>query len=141
MDAYGPALPPHLKKTQSDETTESSAETQVDEKSSSKPIIGPALPPGLKINENVENDDTNEEEEDEEIGPLPPGASGISRVQCELEERALEIKLNKGNEGSSDAQVREEWMLSLPEVRKPNSIQTQARQFSKKSTYDSLADR
>ncbi|XP_030371140.1 GPALPP motifs-containing protein 1 [Scaptodrosophila lebanonensis] len=107
-DAFGPALPPHLRK-----------ETPV-------AMIGPVMPTEFlkqKTDETtctanpLKTQDIDEDEDEmvDTFGPLPHA------TQVELEERALTLKLaalEGGGLGSSnvDQDVREEWMLELPEV-------------------------
>uniref|UniRef100_A0A7G3AST9 Phosphatidate cytidylyltransferase, mitochondrial n=1 Tax=Lutzomyia longipalpis TaxID=7200 RepID=A0A7G3AST9_LUTLO len=131
--AFGPALPPHLLKSSSAQSS-----SPVEEKK----VIGPCLPPNFQPQEITEVEETVEEEEDEDdlaIGPLLPGQEPQSRAQLELEERALEIKLN-GLEGSekstNDATNREEWMIELPEVRKVADLGLGPRQFRQKEGPD-----
>ncbi|XP_055682115.1 phosphatidate cytidylyltransferase, mitochondrial-like [Lutzomyia longipalpis] len=131
--AFGPALPPHLLKSSSAQSS-----SPVEEKK----VIGPCLPPNFQPQEITEVEETVEDEEDEDdlaIGPLLPGQEPQSRAQLELEERALEIKLN-GLEGSerstNDATNREEWMIELPEVRKVADLGLGPRQFRQKEGPD-----
>lgn len=105
-DAFGPALPPHLLK----KTTEPQPQTMT--------MIGPVMPDGLNKSPTVQtNLSLNNDDDDlkDTFGPIP------NATQVELEERALTLKLaalEGGGMGSSttDQDVREEWMLELPEV-------------------------
>ncbi|XP_062122940.1 GPALPP motifs-containing protein 1 isoform X3 [Drosophila sulfurigaster albostrigata] len=104
-DAFGPALPPHLLK-----------------QPQAAPMIGPVMPSNIGENTNVESvvtDHPNDEHDDDDecgtFGPLP------NATQVELEERALALKLaalqgDSLNATATDQDVREEWMLELPEV-------------------------
>ncbi|XP_014086214.1 GPALPP motifs-containing protein 1 [Bactrocera oleae] len=120
VDAFGPALPPHLLKTD-------------------KTLIGPTMPSEIlnsiesaatKSSEMSENDNAATSVIDGEIddmyfsfGPMPvssnsDGLAKMSSTQIELEQRALELKLAaiEGTANTTDINVREEWMLELPEV-------------------------
>ncbi|GAB0090503.1 hypothetical protein DMENIID0001_052390 [Sergentomyia squamirostris] len=128
-ESFGPALPPHLLNKTSDVSTE-------------KKVIGPSLPPNFVKSDKDDEITEMESSEDDEmnIGPLPPGAEPNSRAQLELEERALEIKLNgiEAASGASRPEVksREEWMTELPEVRKVSDLGLGARQFRQKEGPD-----
>ncbi|XP_064553056.1 GPALPP motifs-containing protein 1 [Drosophila montana] len=106
-DAFGPALPPHL------------TSPQVEPQAQPPSIIGPVMPSQLPEPATVQADfDKREEDTDDDLvgtfGPIP------NATQVELEERALALKLAalEGGLGTSttDQDVREEWMLELPEV-------------------------
>ncbi|XP_055636139.1 GPALPP motifs-containing protein 1 [Toxorhynchites rutilus septentrionalis] len=132
-DSIGPALPPHLiNKTQEDE--DNLATDSIN-------IVGPTLPAGWKPSE-VTNDDGSESElspfseeeqndDDDFIGPVL-GASS-SRSHVELEQRALELKIQRfdGEKYTKGATVssREDWMLELPDIRKVGDMGLGARQF------------
>uniref|UniRef100_A0A182Y5D4 Phosphatidate cytidylyltransferase, mitochondrial n=1 Tax=Anopheles stephensi TaxID=30069 RepID=A0A182Y5D4_ANOST len=145
-EIIGPALPPHLQNRKS---------TQRDESGEPAPrSIGPALPPGFvaspvsehehissesELSPFSEPEDEEEEDHDSEgfIGPLP-GTSSSSRVNVELEQRALELKIRQmeeatacANGGSSSTvpKSREDWMLELPDIRKISDMGLGARQF------------
>ncbi|XP_059619669.1 GPALPP motifs-containing protein 1 [Phlebotomus argentipes] len=128
--AFGPALPPHLLKTSG-----SAAEQR---------IVGPSMPPDFRPSEagNAIEDTQSDEDDDDEvtIGPSMPGEVLNSRSQLELEERALQMKLNalEGATGSasSEVQSREEWMTELPEVRKLSHMGIGPRQFRQKEGPD-----
>ena len=138
MSIIGPSLPPHLRKSQSE-----------DSNSEEEDLYGPALPPHLlkakddtvnkgnneEINEEDHSDEVstskpNEASEDEEsdgeiVGPLPVGESGSSALYssaAELERRALRMKkkLLGQEEHEEKEPEREEWMLELPELKKKN---------------------
>ncbi|XP_049279338.1 GPALPP motifs-containing protein 1 [Anopheles funestus] len=146
-EPIGPALPPHLQNSKSKER---------DEPIVPEPrCIGPALPPGfvasqISDNEHISSEselspfsEPEEEAEEEEehdiedfIGPLPGTSS--SRVNVELEQRALELKIRQMEEatalanGSGSSTVpksREDWMLELPDIRKISDMGLGARQF------------
>ncbi|XP_058448809.1 GPALPP motifs-containing protein 1 [Malaya genurostris] len=140
-DEFGPALPPDLANKHLVE------ETQLSDKNLR--IIGPALPSNTQINtEPMESSESelspfSEEEQvpdDEDlIGPLPGGSS--SRMNVELEQRALEIKLNRFNEPKNvNVTSREDWMLKLPDVRKVSDMGLGARQFRTREKQD-IGDR
>lgn len=108
-DAFGPALPPHLLKKTTEPQPQSGA------------MIGPVMPESLvqtsTIHTNLtpNNDDDDDDDLTDTFGPIP------NATPVELEERALTLKLaalEGGGMGSSttDQDVREEWMLELPEV-------------------------
>lgn len=125
VDAFGPALPPHLLK----------ADTKTE-----RMLIGPSLPSEFlnsvesaeikssEICEKVDAATTVGDGENEDIdfsfGPMPvlndsEGLPKMSTTQIELEQRALELKIAgiDGTTGNTtDANVREEWMLELPAV-------------------------
>ncbi|KAH8268020.1 hypothetical protein KR018_006367 [Drosophila ironensis] len=109
-DTFGPALPPHLQKKSVDQTPPKGP-------SESQPqgMIGPILPSGFAQAEpSPEKNDSDEDDLAGTFGPLPNAS------QVELEERALALKLaalEGGGLGSTaDQEVREEWMLELPDV-------------------------
>lgn len=108
-DCFGPALPPHLLQK----------ETKTEPQSQS--MIGPVMPDNLikaatvQTNTAVNNEDDDDDDLAGTFGPMP------NATQVELEERALTLKLaalQGDGLGSSttDQDVREEWMLELPEV-------------------------
>lgn len=119
-DAFGPALPPHLIK---------------DDPKINKTLIGPVLPRELLqttestkatgTREPIDKDNVEEDNAPEFLyGPIPvsfdsEGMAQMSAAQIELEQRALELKLaaiEGATEQTTDAKVREEWMLELPAV-------------------------
>ncbi|XP_052903193.1 GPALPP motifs-containing protein 1 [Anopheles moucheti] len=142
-EPIGPALPPHLR----------NAESKVkDDPIDPEPrCIGPALPPGFIASQVTDNEHISSEselspfsepEEDDEhdmddlIGPLPGTSS--SRVNVELEQRALELKIRQMEEATAGAngsgsstvpKAREDWMLELPDIRKISDMGLGARQF------------
>lgn len=152
--SFGPALPPALLNKESD-TKCAAVEKNIDvhgpalpplrvdseNVESSKPdktprIIGPTLPAHLKVDsETLESSESelspfSEEEHIEEdiIGPMP-GASN-SRINLELEQRALELKLKRLDDPKNIAvAAREDWMLQLPDIRKVSDMGLGARQF------------
>ncbi|XP_017847102.1 GPALPP motifs-containing protein 1 [Drosophila busckii] len=103
-DAFGPALPPHLLKQAQNDTTPAA-------------LIGPIIPSELiKATETTIKDNSDSEEDlAGNFGPLPHA------THVQLEERALAMKLaaldgaGLGSTGT-EQDVREEWMLELPEV-------------------------
>ncbi|XP_017023521.1 GPALPP motifs-containing protein 1 [Drosophila kikkawai] len=114
-DAFGPALPPHLRK---DVILGPSIEKQ---ESPPTAMIGPILPSDFAQSKPSETESAlkaDEASDDDDLadtfGPLP----NASKV--ELEERALALKLAALEGGglgtSTDQEVREEWMLELPDV-------------------------
>ncbi|XP_052859434.1 GPALPP motifs-containing protein 1 [Drosophila gunungcola] len=107
-DAFGPALPPHLRKL-------SQAEEQLEPQPQA--MIGPILPKNLAPEKNPIADGEADDDDDDlagTFGPLPNAS------QVALEERALALKLAALEGGllgtSTDQEVREEWMLELPDV-------------------------
>ncbi|EDW83850.2 uncharacterized protein Dwil_GK13462 [Drosophila willistoni] len=101
-DAFGPALPPHLVKSEPPQH-----------------VIGPVMPSDLIQKTSDAQSPTDQDNDDDgaaTFGPMP----NVSQV--ELEERALTLKLSvlegNGLEGSTalDQDQREEWMLELPDV-------------------------
>uniref|UniRef100_A0A1Y9HAR3 DUF3752 domain-containing protein n=1 Tax=Anopheles farauti TaxID=69004 RepID=A0A1Y9HAR3_9DIPT len=141
-DVIGPALPPHLLNRKPD---------PADEPLSDIRSIGPTLPPGFipsqastsnnHASSESELSPFSEPEDDEPdiedvIGPLPGTSS--SRVNVELEQRALELKIRQMEEASAGAngssssnlpKAREDWMLELPDIRKISDMGLGARQF------------
>ncbi|KAH8417784.1 hypothetical protein KR222_005789 [Zaprionus bogoriensis] len=112
-DAFGPALPPHLLKEKKPQAPQPEPQA----------IIGPVMPDGLVKQDIPAKDDAVADADDDDdeddltgtFGPMP------NATQVELEERALALKLaalEGGGLGSSTTEqdVREEWMLELPEV-------------------------
>ncbi|KAH8264109.1 hypothetical protein KR038_003000 [Drosophila bunnanda] len=108
-DAFGPALPPHLRKDV--------VLGPIEKQESPSTMIGPILPSDfasktesdLKVNESSDDDDLAGT-----FGPLP------NANQVQLEERALTLKLAALEGGglgtTTNQEVREEWMLELPDV-------------------------
>ncbi|XP_053659650.1 GPALPP motifs-containing protein 1 [Anopheles marshallii] len=142
-ELIGPALPPHLRNTES--------KAKDDPFDPEPRSIGPALPPGFIASQSSDNEHISSEselspfsepEEDDEhdmddfIGPLPGTSS--SRVNVELEQRALELKIRQMEEATASAngsgsstlpKAREDWMLELPDIRKISDMGLGARQF------------
>ncbi|XP_063695611.1 GPALPP motifs-containing protein 1 [Culicoides brevitarsis] len=138
-NSYGPALPPHLMKSQNPSPAEPK-------------VIGPVIPSHLlsavqashdeiqvqEPNSEPQNDESPNDDDDDDIldtvGPLP----GV--INPELEQRALEIKLGHvSSSASGDAnkeKSRDEWMLELPEVRGVTDLGLTARQFRTKERPD-----
>ncbi|XP_016960812.1 GPALPP motifs-containing protein 1 [Drosophila biarmipes] len=106
-DAFGPALPPHLRKPLQEE---------IQPKPQPQAMIGPIMPSSLTQEQSPTKEAEPEDADDlaGTFGPLPNAS------QVALEERALALKLAALEGGglgtSTDQEVREEWMLELPEV-------------------------
>ncbi|CAG9858938.1 unnamed protein product [Phyllotreta striolata] len=148
----GPELPPHLKVTS---TVGSEAEPKV---------IGPVLPPHLRnklisstaqepesseISSTLDDDlkyevpqpselQDSDDDDDDAYGPLPLGANQ-TKAHVELEERALQMKIDLLNPNSDKEPAREEWMLKLPPSKAAN-LGLGPRQFRSKEAPD-LSDR
>ncbi|XP_016976058.1 GPALPP motifs-containing protein 1 [Drosophila rhopaloa] len=114
QDAFGPALPPHLRKSSQSEIP---AEKQLESKPQA--MIGPILPSNVAQEKApMANGEADDNDDDDDLagtfGPLPNAS------QVALEERALALKLAALEGGglgtSTDQDVREEWMLELPDV-------------------------
>ncbi|XP_039495042.1 GPALPP motifs-containing protein 1 [Drosophila santomea] len=110
-DSFGPALPPHLRKPQQPELPEHSQTA-----SQPQAMIGPIMPSNLAREKSPMKEADAEDDDDlaGTFGPLPNAS------QVALEERALALKLAALEGGglgtSTDQDVREEWMLELPDV-------------------------
>ncbi|XP_032576374.1 GPALPP motifs-containing protein 1 [Drosophila sechellia] len=110
-DSFGPALPPHLRKPQQPELPEQSQAAP-----QPQAMIGPILPSNLAREKSPTKEAEAEDDDDlaGTFGPLPNAS------QVALEERALALKLAALEGGglgtSTDQDVREEWMLELPDV-------------------------
>lgn len=121
QENIGPALPPDFqeKSQQNDDTTETIGPTlpsYLQEQTCENPkTIGPTLPSHLRKKLEEEADEQNRDEE--VYGPLPPGMSAHSAAHVALEERALQMKLSALDPVKEKAEVREEWMLELPDVK------------------------
>lgn len=106
-DAFGPALPPHLTRP------------QIEPQAQPLSIIGPVMPSQLPepTTSQADFDEGEEDTADDLVGTFGPIPNA---TQVELEERALALKLAalEGGLGTSatEQDVREEWMLELPEV-------------------------
>lgn len=160
--AIGPALPPHLLKAKSNSITETKQSEDEDQdigptipnakkkenSDKTSQVIGPVLPPHLRaaLLEEAENNteiiqpvEDQSESEDDVIGPLPAGHSGKNPSYTQLEERALQLKIDSLNQSKDDRTVREEWMLELPQVRAAN-LGLGPRQFRAKGVPD-MSDR
>lgn len=143
-EVCGPALPPHL--------------SERSNKSSSPELEGPALPPHLRnkqrsMGPSISSDlrqvlannkvaEYSESDEDDGIGPIPVGSVKLSDAHRKLEERALDIKINKldgHNKDGRDKYKREVWMTELPEA-KAKYLGLEARQFRAKEGPD-MSDR
>ncbi|XP_041674723.1 GPALPP motifs-containing protein 1 [Drosophila eugracilis] len=109
QDAFGPALPPHLRK---------SSQPVISEERRLEPqaMIGPILPSNLVKEKSPIKNDSGGDDDDlaGTFGPLPNAS------QVALEERALALKLAALEGGglgtTTDQDAREEWMLELPDV-------------------------
>ncbi|KAL1497112.1 hypothetical protein ABEB36_008124 [Hypothenemus hampei] len=139
-ESFGPQLPPHLLKASS--TLIGPSLPPNNEKSpanieNAEKIIGPSLPPHLKkkLEEQVEEDSESEEDC---YGPLPAGMSNASAVQIALEERALQIQIDKLTPQEKEPE-REIWMTELP-AAKAVGFGLGPRQFRNKEGPD-LSDR
>ncbi|XP_017057504.1 GPALPP motifs-containing protein 1 isoform X2 [Drosophila ficusphila] len=114
-DAFGPALPPHLRKSSQPEMpVEGNPQKELGPQP--KAMIGPILPSNLTMDKSPNKNDEADSDDDlaGTFGPLPNAS------QVALEERALALKLAALEGGglgtSTDQEVREEWMLELPDV-------------------------
>lgn len=142
--SIGPMLPPHLREKQTEDI----------DKSSEK-IIGPSLPPHLRdrlINseeslvsptlptpmEQISTESMNDDSDEEMYGPLPVGTA-LSRAHIELEERALQMQIDKLGPQGNNEPTREEWMTELPAAKVAN-FGLGPRQFRTKAGPD-LSDR
>ncbi|KAH8374655.1 hypothetical protein KR200_002683 [Drosophila serrata] len=111
-DAFGPVLPPHLRKDV--------VLGPLIEKPESTAMIGPILPSDFAQSNpsKTESELKAKVSDDDDLagtfGPLPNAS------QVELEERALALKLAALEGGglgtTTNQEVREEWMLELPDV-------------------------
>ncbi|CAH1175972.1 unnamed protein product [Phaedon cochleariae] len=134
----GPALPPHLK------TTEKAAQSHAtsplpNELGATDRCIGPSLP--FHLRKKLAEADTTDNEEINEIetyGPVPVGSS-FSQAHLDLEERALQMKINQLGPNEKKDPVREEWMVQLPDAKASN-LGLGPRQFRAKAGPD-LSDR
>lgn len=133
-DCYGPALPPHMRKTPAAPTIA----PIVPSTATSGSIIGPALPPNFKPSSSEDfpppaadpHTSDSESDSEDDVGPLPMDSTRVTKAQLELEERALEYQIMGIPSSSSKAEGgREEWMIELPEVRKVTDLGLGARQF------------
>lgn len=113
---FGPALPPHMLKPEK--------------------TYGPYLPSNLNPNDK----DLSLEKEENVIGPIPVPNSSESYLK--LEQRAIEIKLKSQSDDGKNRkdQIRDEWMTTLPELRKVTDMGLTARQFKSKES-DIIGDR
>ncbi|XP_055323177.1 GPALPP motifs-containing protein 1 [Sitodiplosis mosellana] len=138
----GPSLPPHMQKIKDDIDSVHNL-TQI----STNRIYGPTLySTDMANNENSpllgdKNNRPNSEDENI-IGPILEHTSNQNETYLKLEKRALELKLAKLNENERKSvhQEREEWMLSLPELRTVSDLGVTARQFKTK-VDDEIKDR
>lgn len=117
-DTYGPSLPPHLKAAKQQESSSDDDES-----------YGPSLPPHLQQHPQRDNqaagpsstpsNDSESSSDDEVVGPMPPDA-GITNI--ELERRALQMKrkLAEGGDELPEKAKREDWMIELPELHSKN---------------------
>lgn len=124
LPSIGPMLPLHLQKKQEPDVVE-------------KVCIGPTLPSHLR--EKLAEEAKEEEDHNDVYGPLPPGMLMNSAAHVALEERALQIKLDAFNPTDEKVQIREEWMLELPDVKAAH-LGLGSRQFRNRAGPD-LSDR
>ncbi|KAJ8951849.1 hypothetical protein NQ318_019824 [Aromia moschata] len=122
----GPALPPNFRKPEVSSPDTTALENTIvgpalpagltppDE--SEDKTMGPSLPHHLRQKLLEESGNAEEPEEEEVYGPLSPG-QGLSRAHVELEERALKMKIDRLEPQDGRQAGREEWMLTLPEVK------------------------
>ncbi|CAG9770668.1 unnamed protein product [Ceutorhynchus assimilis] len=132
VESFGPSLPPHLKKQQEENSNEDSNKDVVKS-------FGPSLPDHLRKQLQSQSDDDSVEFEEDVFGPLPPGMSGNSSASIALEERALQMQIEKITPKENPQTVRESWMLELPEVKAAN-LGLGPRQFRNKAGPD-MSDR
>ncbi|CAH2013308.1 unnamed protein product [Acanthoscelides obtectus] len=150
MHIAGPALPPHLQKKQELEPVQKveivgpalPPHLQKDSNEGVK-VLGPTLPPHLRqqleaSQGNTCNEEEVESEDDGAYGPLPPGMS-VGRAHVELEERALQLKIDQLGPKDDQEPKREVWMLELPEA-KAASFGLGPRQFRAREGLD-MSDR
>ncbi|CAH0557258.1 unnamed protein product [Brassicogethes aeneus] len=155
-EIIGPTLPPHLQKNNSvigpqlpshllemkDSSSNEEIKTDENKYESKSSYIGPVLPAHLQNPQQKlpipSNLDINSDEDDEVYGPLPVGNEKLNPAQIALEERAIQIKLDKLT-NNKNKQSREEWMLELPEVKAAN-FGLGPRQFRSKTGPD-MSDR
>ncbi|XP_060536241.1 GPALPP motifs-containing protein 1 [Cylas formicarius] len=144
----GPALPPHLAKD---------SEKKVENLTEPSKLIGPCIPPGFtknvpstidsclhsvsSINEQTSSESTkiqSNESDEEAYGPWPVDNHKLSSSHLALEERALQLKIDKLDPKLAEPS-REDWMLKLPE-QKVAHFGLGPRQFRKRAGPD-LSDR
>lgn len=108
----GPTVPSQLQsEIHMDEDEE--IPTTSPEESNTEKILGPVLPPHLRQQLLEESSTQQADEEDDTYGPLPPGAN-FSKSHIELEERALQMRINQLDAPTDKEPTREEWMMELP---------------------------
>lgn len=124
QEAYiGPQLPPHLRQKLNSVNVHEKLEgpslsPQTKEIEAGKQIsIGPFLPPHLR--DKLQKAQSSDEDDDI-YGPVPDNQQKMSKTQIALEERALQLKLDKLLPSTQKLPDREEWMLELPEVKAAN---------------------
>lgn len=146
----GPALPPHmLNNERVDENNLKEVKRQL--------IIGPSLPPSVTLVEdnsisseaqnkeevadinNTTDIDDDDDDQNDAYGPLPPDATRMTKAHLALEERALQLKIDKLNTTSETKEGRESWMLELPNVER-SKLGLGPRQFRATPAPD-LSDR
>ncbi|XP_050498413.1 GPALPP motifs-containing protein 1 [Diabrotica virgifera virgifera] len=159
----GPALPPHLMKSQESvsppQTLGPSLPPHLQKPLQNNTSIGPALPPHLQsknlpketpeskcfgpslpdhLRQQLAQVAELQSEEEDVYGPVPVGFSG-SKAHIELEERALQMKIDMLNPKGEKEPTREEWMLELP-AAKATHFGLGPRQFRAKEAPD-MSDR
>lgn len=105
--------------------------------------LGPSIPDDLRktlAEKDCEVVKYENSDSEDGIGPVPVDGR-MTEVHQRLEERALEIKINKlgGQNQNSKIKSREQWMLELPEA-KAKYIGLEARSFRAKQGPD-MSDR
>jgi Protein of unknown function (DUF3752) len=141
-ESYGPALPPVL--PQKPDTTSRSMPKEVKRPSSPeprRPVIGPALPNGFLAGTVDLQKMESSDEDDTVIGPMIPKSAELTERDLEFEKRKIEYKLQQLDKrmqivAGSGVKHREEWMLTLPEVKKVTDLGLGARQFRKNERPD-----
>lgn len=143
----GPSLPPHMQKPKNDIDSEHSISLATTSR-----MYGPNLPniyrSKNKTSQLLDHDArqsnvANCENEDEIlIGPVLEDNSYQNEMYLKLEKRAIELKLSKlnGKEEKDEHKEREEWMVSLPEIRTVSDSKVTARQFRTKE-HEEIKDR
>jgi len=114
--SYGPQLPGENKSPKSSKLSP--------DKKVEKRVIGPALPPGFVTQEPEDKDDnvSQEEDDDQVIGPLPPGSQEDLKREYEPFIPTTSEPKNK----------REEWMTVIPDKVEKKLGFTSVTSFSKR---------
>ena len=116
-DAYGPALPPHLRDKNGSSSSGSGSAKSDNYLNSKRESVLEARPENQ-----LEDDCSNSESDGEVIGPLPVSSDpGCYSSSAEVERRALNMK-NKllGKDAVDNEPKREDWMIELPELKSKN---------------------